>query len=53
MLVEKWHWALYDIDNTEIESLLEFIGHYARWKAREGTPASPARSAYANDMNWL
>jgi len=33
--VELYHWSLYDIDRTDIESLLDFVFHRPKAKATQ------------------
>jgi hypothetical protein len=51
-LIERWHWNLHDIDETEMESILGFVDHYPRWKERQGSSfTAPMKSAYAEDLD--
>ncbi|MCI0552554.1 MAG: hypothetical protein L0287_16510 [Anaerolineae bacterium] len=49
--MERFHWSLYDIDETDIESLIPFVFEYARWKA--GNIATGRRQMYADEVDWL
>jgi hypothetical protein len=49
-LVEAFHWSLYEIDNTDIESLLAFVFHLGRGgqsKTQNG------QRVYADQVDWL
>jgi hypothetical protein len=48
-LIERWHWSLYDIDRTEVESILGYINHHSGWK--NGTSKPAMKSAYAEDLD--
>ena len=51
-LVERFGWSLYEIDNTEISSLIPFFLHMAE---QSGGKAAPARqqAAYCDTVSWL
>jgi len=34
--VDKFHWSLHDIDETDIESLIPFVFEYGGWKKKGG-----------------
>lgn len=52
MIVENFHWSLYDIDNTDIESLLSFISYYPQWKKKKKDHKNKEPEAYADQINW-
>jgi hypothetical protein len=52
-LVDATGWALRDIDETDIESLIPFIFRYPIWKREQGSPQARERKLYADDVNWL
>jgi hypothetical protein len=47
-LVQAYTWSLYDIDRTDIESLLPFIGRLAG----PGLPAAGS-VVYCDQVSWL
>jgi hypothetical protein len=51
MIVDMFHWSLYDIDNTDMDSLLTFIIHYPHWKEKQ-THGAP-KKVYADQVDWL
>jgi hypothetical protein len=48
---EMFHWSLYDVDRTDIESLLPFVFHYPQWKKKSKNPTS--RQMYIDQVGWL
>ncbi len=52
-LVELFYWSLYDIDRTDIESLVPFVFHYPVWKARFHGNGPPRSTLYADQVSWL
>jgi hypothetical protein len=48
-LVVNFHWSLYDIDLTEVESVLGFMNHLPKWKSDGPEKAMPR--AYAEDLD--
>lgn len=49
-LVKTFGWSLFEIDNTDIESLLPFIRRLVRTK---GEVKKPERMMYADECDWL
>lgn len=54
-LVELFHWSLYQIDETDIESLLPFVFYYPQWRARatEKKTGEKKKEVFADQVNWL
>jgi hypothetical protein len=52
MIVDLFHWSLWDIDNTDMESLLTFIIHYPHWKDKQ-TRGTLNKEVYADQVDWL
>jgi len=52
-LVAATGWALRDIDDTDIESLIPFIFRYPQWKLEQSDPHKAQRALYADDVDWL
>ncbi|MGA2488780.1 MAG: hypothetical protein ABSF99_01140 [Anaerolineales bacterium] len=48
ILAESLHWSLYEMDRTDIESLIPFILHLAK----KGKKTS-AKKVYADQVDWL
>jgi len=48
-LVKAFNWSLKDIDDTDIESLIPFIMHFAGVK---GEPVSKQR-VHCDEVSWL
>jgi len=51
MMVETFHWSLYDIDNTDTESMMDFIGSYN--KGRPAPTGSAPQLAYCDQVDWM
>jgi len=49
--VELFHWSLYEIDRTDIESLIPFMFRYVAWK--NGPSVDGAHVNYVDQVNWL
>jgi hypothetical protein len=45
-LVRAFGWSLHDIDETAVESLLPFVGRFAR-------KPEVRKTAYADEVDWL
>lgn len=52
-LVERYHWSLYDIDRTHIESLIPFVIHASKPKPGNDAPAGNSRFVYADQVDFL
>ncbi len=50
-LVQLFGWSLRDLDETDIESLIPFFRHYARWRQRGG--AGGRQRVYADQAGFL
>jgi hypothetical protein len=50
--VELFHWSLYEIDRTDIESLIPFMFRYVKWKEKSHY-GNPAKVKYADEVDWL
>jgi hypothetical protein len=50
--VELFHWALNDIDETDIESLIPFVFGYPEWK-KTRSAASKRRMLFADEADFL
>jgi hypothetical protein len=50
LLVENFHWSLCDIDNTDAESMFDFIGSYNKGRP---APAGAPRIAYCDEVPWM
>ena len=48
-LAETFHWSLYEIDQTDIHSLIPFFFRYARQKRR----GAQAKQTYCDQVSWL
>jgi len=50
-----FRWSINEIDETDIDSLIPFVFHYPRWKAKQATSKKHAaeKSAYADEASWL
>jgi hypothetical protein len=48
-LVKAFNWSLYEIDATDIESLLPFV---ARFAGSNGEPAVK-KQVYCDQVSWL
>jgi hypothetical protein len=48
-LIKAWNWSLYEIDRTDIESLLPFIFRMSE----TGGEQAPTRMAYCDQVGWL
>jgi len=56
MLAEKFGWSLYEIDMTNIESLIPFVlglPKAARLPAPAGRLPAGKRKVYCDEVNWL
>jgi hypothetical protein len=47
ILAERLNWSLYEMDRTDIESLIPFVLHLSE----RGAPHR--RAAYADEVAWL
>ena len=52
MLVDLFHWALFDLDHTDIESLIPFVFHYPRWKGKRSDESGGTRRVFADEMEF-
>jgi hypothetical protein len=46
VLAERLTWSLYEIDRTDIESLIPFVFHLAGSR-------TPTREVFADQVDWL
>jgi hypothetical protein len=46
VLIEKLHWSLYEMDRTDIESLIPFVFYLAGSKSEQ-------KPKYADQVDWL
>jgi hypothetical protein len=44
-----FHWSIFEIDETEMESLIPFIFRYPQWKSEKKKPKE--KSAYADEID--
>ncbi|MBP8030082.1 MAG: hypothetical protein KAY78_02835 [Pseudomonadales bacterium] len=53
--MELFHWSLYQIDETDIESLLPFVFYYPQWRAKtsEKKTSEKKKEVFADQVNWL
>lgn len=51
MLVEKFHWSMRDLDESDMESVLRFVKHYPRWK--ENGKRTKPKALYADQIDWI
>jgi hypothetical protein len=49
LLAQSLGWSLHDIDETDVQDLLLFIGHLTKRKAEK----APERRVYADEVSWL
>lgn len=49
-LIENFHWSLFDIDNTDTESMMDFIGSFNK---SGPAPAGAPRLAYCDEVPWM
>ncbi len=49
LLVEKYHWSLYELDQTDVESLLPFMDHVFGG----GSKKSEAKLTTCDQVSWL
>jgi len=47
-LVERFGWSLYDIDHTDIHSLIPFVLYVSKRKSGAGSTQN-----YCDEVNWL
>ena len=52
MLVDLFHWSLFDLDRTDIESLIPFVFHYPRWKGVRSSGSGGTRQVFADEMEF-
>ena len=50
MLIEKFHWNLYDLDRTDIESLFPFFSYVARGGQAEKAPTT---RTFCDQADWI
>jgi hypothetical protein len=51
--VELFHWSLYEIDRTDIESMIPFMFRYVSWKDGHARGNSRSQKKYADEVDWL
>lgn len=51
-MVRTLGWSLYDIDQTDSESLLAFINRFAETEGGESGPAI-SHKTYCDQVDWL
>jgi hypothetical protein len=49
LLVQAFNWSLYDLDNTDIESLIPFLERLTRGNKAGGQ----GERAYCDEVSWL
>jgi transketolase N-terminal domain/subunit len=49
LLAKNFGWSLYEIDNTDVESLIDFIN---RISATGGKP-NLSKQAFCDEVDWL
>jgi hypothetical protein len=47
ILIEKLGWSLYEMDMTDIESLIPFIQHLS------GGSKTPEREVFVDQVDWI
>jgi hypothetical protein len=52
VIVDLFHWSLYQIDETDIESLIPFVFRYPKWKEERGGEDKP-KQLLADQVDWL
>jgi hypothetical protein len=58
-LIKRYGWSLYEIDNTDIESLLPFVlqaresGRTAGRTPSGRMPSAPTDRAFCDQVSWL
>jgi hypothetical protein len=50
VLVKIFSWSIYDLDRTDIESLIPFFFYLARGDSGQG---SSAQLAYCDQADWI
>lgn len=52
-IVDTLHWSLYDIDETDIESLLPFVMRFPKWKDEQKSnhKREKEQAAYADQLD--
>jgi|GEM_PF-2689187 len=50
VLIERFHWSLYDLDRTDIESLFPFFFHLS---AAADSNQQPVQLRYADQVPWM
>jgi hypothetical protein len=50
-LVERYHWSLFDLDQTDIESLIPFVMHVAR--NSKGERRQKLQQQFCDQVSWL
>ena len=50
--MEIFHWSLFQIDETDIESLIPFVFRYPKWKEERGV-AGKRKQLFADQADWL
>lgn len=53
MIIELFHWSLKDIDETDMESLLQFVTYYPRWKDKQPASGKKEKEVFADQVNWM
>ncbi len=53
MVVELFHWSLYDVDLTDMESMIGFVTYYPQWKQAREEKTTAAKTAYADQVAWM
>lgn len=54
VLVERFHWNLFELDRTDIESLFPFFFYLADQAARGGRKTqAPTQHVYCDQASWI
>jgi hypothetical protein len=52
VLVDVFGWSVFEIDRTDIESLIPFVLRYPQWK-KERAGGGPKRAVFVDQVDWL
>lgn len=50
--MDLFGWNLYEIDQTDIESLIPFVMRYPRWKAQHKA-SNGRQEVFVDEVDWL
>jgi hypothetical protein len=51
-MVDVFHWSLFQIDETDIESLIPFIFQYPKWKEKRGVD-DRRKQLFADEVDFI